>query len=192
MMWHDGIDTSSVKWLKGEEREKAIEMLVQSMKEGSYWAPMGLRELKAISSIPDLKQELQNAGPRALIEIAHALNTIEETSEYMKYILLVLKKGSHWTFRMYAAILLREYNAPEVIEALYDSMLDPDYLVRNHASESLLSIHGLQPSISSHKEIFKEIIVEFDPKDSASFESAKQHYRNAANLLRDTIAQEKR
>ena len=36
MMWHDGIDTTSVCRLEGAERDRAEDMLIESMKEGSH------------------------------------------------------------------------------------------------------------------------------------------------------------
>jgi hypothetical protein len=62
---------------------------------------------------------------------------------------------------------------------------DPDYLVRNHASESLLHIHGFKPAISEHREIFGLICVEFDPKDEVSYHEASKQYTRAAAMLRD-------
>ena len=188
MMWHDGIDPTSVRALEGEEREKAEEMLIQSMKDGSYWAPMGLREIMSKAAVPVMKEMVEQAQSRLLIEIAHALNVIEKTTEYVPYIIRVLKHAGFWSSRMDAAMLLRRYNTSEVVEALYDSMPDADYLVRNHSSESLLHIHRLPAIISSHKDIFQEIIVKYDTEDEASVKAALEHYRKAAEMLKELIA----
>ncbi|MFW9918865.1 MAG: HEAT repeat domain-containing protein [Candidatus Thorarchaeota archaeon] len=190
MMWHDGINPAAAKYLKGEEREKGIDMLIESMDEGSYWAPMGLREMNAERAIPALKERLPNSYNRQTIEIAHALNVLESTNEYVPIIIRTLREAPFWSSRMDAAILLRQYNLPDVVEALYDSMLDPDYLVRNHSSESLLHIHGLEASISQHKEIFAEMIVEFDSKNRASSAEARKHYARSVELLKELIAAE--
>ncbi len=190
MMWHDGIDPTSAKALKGEEREEAEKMLIQSMKDGSYWAPMGLREMRSKAAVPFMKEIVERSSSRLSIEIAHALNVIETTNEYIPYILRVLKNAGFWSDRMDAARLLRKYNTPEVIEALYDSIFDADYLVRNHACESLLHIHGLPASISEYKEIFQEIIVDSDVKGEPSTE-AHEHYAKAAAMLKQVIEEKK-
>ncbi|MHA2423636.1 MAG: HEAT repeat domain-containing protein [Candidatus Thorarchaeota archaeon] len=187
MMWHDGIDPSAANDLKGEERAKAEEMLIESMKEGSYWAPMGLREIKSQTAIPVMKEMIDDAHGRLMIEIAHALNTLENTTDFLSYIIDMLDRHYFWTVRMDAARMLRNYNTPDVIEALFGSVQDADYLVRNHSSESLLHIHGLPASISEYKEIFKEIIVEYDSNDEESIKEARIHYKKAAQMLRDLI-----
>ncbi|MDF1539310.1 MAG: HEAT repeat domain-containing protein [Candidatus Thorarchaeota archaeon] len=190
MMWHDGINPAAARYLKGEERDKAEEMLIQSMKDGSYWAPMGLREMRSQAAVPVMKEFLVRVGGRSTIEIAHALNVIEKTTEFIPYILGVLKNAGFWSDRMDAARLLRNYDTLEVIEALYDSISDADYLVRNHTCESLLQIHGLPESISTHKEIFQEITVDYDSNDEASITNAKEHYRRAAQMLSELIRKE--
>lgn len=188
MMWHDGINPRAAAQLKGEEREKGIDMLIESMQEGSYWAPMGLREMSAERAIPALKELLPRSHDRQAIEIAHALNILGSTTEYIYIIIKVLRHAAFWSSRMSAAIMLRQYNFPEVVDALYDAMLDPDYLVRNHSSESLLQIHGLPASISEYKEIFQELIVDSDSRSQASSAEARKHYERSVTLLKEVIA----
>ena len=77
IMWHDGIDPTSVSGLGGAEREKAEDMLIESMKEGSFWAPMGLRELRSQRAVPVMKDILSSASGDLLMEIAIALNVID-------------------------------------------------------------------------------------------------------------------
>ena len=183
MMWHDGIDPSSVCGLEGAERDQAEDMLIESMKEGNYWAPMGLRELRSEKAVPIMKEMLPSVDGVLLIEIAIALNVIEDTVEYNEYILRVLREYPSPYTRLKAAMKLRDFPTPEVIEALFDAVNDEDYLVRNHASESLLAIHGLEPTISEHKEIFKLIIVDYD-KQSKTTKEAGAAYRKAEQMLR--------
>ncbi len=187
MMWHDGIDPASAKYLTGEEREKGEEMLIESMNEGSYWAPMGLREMGSKKAIPIMKEIIDQTHDRLRIEIAHALNVIENTTGYTSYIIQVLKNAGFWSSRMDAARMLRYYNTPEIVEALFDSVEDADYLVRNHSCESLLHIHRLPASISEYKEIFAEIIVDYDVEDEESIKDAREHYKKAAKMLRELI-----
>jgi len=190
MMWHDGIDPTSVLDLKGDEREKAEEMLIESMKEGSYWAPMGLAELKSKKALPELKDLLTKSSGKMRIEISVALCTIEETHEYVPVIIDVLKQNPSEYIRLDAARALRYYPTHSVVDALFDAVLDPAYLVRNHACESLLHIHGLQAIISNHREIFKHIIFDYPEEEGADTWEAYGHYRQAVELLRELISEE--
>lgn len=61
MMWHDGIDEKSVTRLDGEAREKAEEMLIESLAEGSHYAAIGLRELRSERAVPKLEERFQSA-----------------------------------------------------------------------------------------------------------------------------------
>jgi len=71
---------------------------------------------------------------------------------------------------------------------LFESVAkDHEYLVRNHASETILFLHGLQPSITMHEEIFKHMIVEFDKANDASIDNALAYYKMCADMLRDLI-----
>ena len=184
MMWHDGIDPTSVCGLEGAERDQAEAMLIESMQEGSYWAPMGLREMRSEKAVPIMKDMLPSIDGVLLIEIAIALNVIEDTVEYNHYILRVLREYPSPYTRLKAAMKLRDFPTPEVIEALFDAVSDEDYLVRNHASESLLAIHGLQPTISEHKEIFKLIIVDYDKQSSKSTSETAAAYKKAEMMLK--------
>jgi HEAT repeat protein len=183
-MWHDGIDPTSVCGLEGAERDQAEAMLIESMQQGSYWAPMGLREMRSEKAVPLMKEMLNSASGVLLIEIAIALNVIEDTKDYNHYILRVLRENPSPYIRLKAAMKLRDFPTPEVIEALFDAVNDIDYLVRNHASESLLAIHGFNPSISEHKEIFKLIIVDYDQRGDSHSEEAYKAYKKAEQMLR--------
>jgi hypothetical protein len=186
MMWHDGIDASSVCSLEGAERDQAESMLIESMISGSHHAAMGLRELKSQRAVPIMKELLEKVGPDLKIQIVVALNIIEDTLEYTPYLVGVLRSNPSPYVRLNAAVELRRFPSKDSISALYDAVSDdPDYLVRNHASESLLHIHGLRPSISEHREIIRLICTEFDPKDKGSFAEAVKKYKLAANMLKD-------
>jgi hypothetical protein len=191
MMWHDGIDEKSVIPLKGEEREQAEDLLIKSLEEGSHYGAVGLREMRSEKAIPFLVKHFFSGSGKLTVEIAVALCMIKNTFDYVPHIINVLKRDAFWTHRMDAARALRRFPLDEVVEALFESVAkDHDYLVRNHASETILFLHGLQPSISSHKEIFKHMIVEFDKEDKASVEKAFAHYKTCADMLRDLIKKE--
>jgi len=184
MMWHDGIDPTAACILEGAERDQAEAMLIKSMEEGSHYAAMGLRELRSEKAVPLMKQMLEKVSADLLIEIAIALNVIEETTEYNPYIIQILLEYPSPYVRLNAARKLRDFPTPEAIAALYDAVSDVDYLVRNHASESLLFIHGLEPMISGHGEIFGLICTERDPEKNVNAQEAAARYKKAEEMLR--------
>jgi len=184
MMWHDGIDPTSVNLLKGAERDQAENMLIESMRQGSYWAPMGLREMCSRKAVPVMRKLLAKATGDLLIEIAIALNVIEDTTEYNSYIIHVLREYPSPYGRLNAARKLRDFPTPEVIKALFDAVSDADYLVRNHACESLLAIHGFNPVISEYQDIFKLIIVEADNRTGRNTGTTAAVYKKAEEILR--------
>lgn len=190
MMWHDGIDPTSVCNLEGAERDQAEELLIESMQQGSYWAPMGLRELRSQKAVPVMKEMLTGATGELLIELAIALNVIEDTTEYNSYMLHVLRQYPSPYTRLKAAMKLRDFPTPEVIEALFDAVSDIDYLVRYHASESLLHIHGFNSQISEYRDILGLICTDYDIHYKKSTKHAQEQYLEAANRLRQLFKTE--
>ena len=188
MMWHDGIDPTAACILEGAERDQAEAMLIKSMEEGSHYAAMGLRELRSEKAVPLMKQMIVKVSADLLIEIAIALNVIEKTTDYNSYLVQVLLEYPSPYVRLNAARKLRDFPTPEVISALYDAVCDIDYLVRNHASESLLFIHGLQPMISGYSEIFSLICSEPDSGDLISIPERVAKYKKAVDMLKDLFA----
>ena len=184
IMWHDGIDSTSVLALEGTEREKAENMLIKSIQKGSFWAPMGLRELRSQKAIPVMKEMLSSASGDLLMEIAIALNVIEDTAEYYPNILRVLQEAPSAYTRLKAAINLRDFSTPDVIEALFDAVSDVDYLVRNSASNSLLAIYGFESMISDHEEIYQLIITHSNDVTGVSEKDAVDAYKKAERMLR--------
>ncbi|TFF93878.1 HEAT repeat domain-containing protein [Candidatus Thorarchaeota archaeon] len=193
MMWHDGIDEKSVTRLSGDERRKAEVMLIDSLEDGSHYGAIGLRELRSTNALPDLERLLPLSTGTLRVEIAVALSLIRQSVEYVSYILDVLKNSAFWSCRIRAAIALRRFPSEQVVEALFEAVAeDPDYLVRNHSSETILFLHGMIPRIADHKEIFQHMIVEFEKEDKESIESAFAQYKRSADLLRELIRQEGR
>ncbi|MBD3407436.1 MAG: hypothetical protein GF411_15065 [Candidatus Lokiarchaeota archaeon] len=187
MMWHDGIDPTAAARLTGEERAKAEDMLIESLKEGSHYAARGLGEMKSQKAIPILKEILSKSQRHLKIETAAALNQIENTTKYVKYITEILTSNAHWSTKIVAAMRLKRYKTQEAIDALFQGMLDHDYLVRNHSAESLLHIHGFPASISEYKEIFKLIIHDFDDSSKETIAKSLKVYREAVRQLKELM-----
>ncbi|MHA1137489.1 MAG: HEAT repeat domain-containing protein [Candidatus Thorarchaeota archaeon] len=190
MMWHDGIDPTAACILEEAERDQAEAMLIKSMEEGSHYAAMGLRELRSEEAVPLMKQMIVKVSADLLIEIAIALNVIENTTEYNHYLITVLLEYPSPYVRLNAARKLRDFPTPEAIAALYDAVSDVDYLVRNHASESLLAIHGFEPMISDYAEIFGLICTDSDPEKNVP-PKAEARYKKAENMLKSLFEKER-
>ncbi|TXT55999.1 MAG: hypothetical protein BAJATHORv1_30383 [Candidatus Thorarchaeota archaeon] len=185
MMWHDGIDPTAAARLEGEEREKAESMLIEAVKEGNHYAARGLGEMRSKRAAPVLKQLLTHEFGLLQIEAAASLNQIENTTKYVEIIADILRSDAHWSTRIVAAMRLKRYKTPETIDALFEGMLDHDYLVRNHSATSLLHIHGFPDSISSHMEIFKLLIHDFDNSSEEALKESMEKYRESVRLLKE-------
>ena len=186
MMWHDGIDVTAVNRLSEEEKKKAEDMLIQEMYKGNYFAVQGLRELRSKKAIPVMKQYLNEADPSVQLEICITLVEQEGEMEYLDIIFALLLNCPSYYVRMTAAIELRKFNLPSVVEALFKAILDPDYLVRYHAVESLLDIHGFEPDITLHDDIMFEIT--FSEEDDVPREECLLHHERAVQLLKELFS----
>ena len=109
---------------------------------------------------------------------------------YNSYIIRILLEYLSPYVQLNAARKLRDFPTTRVIAALYDAVCDIDYLVRNHASESLLFIHGLEPMISDHSEIFGLICTERDPEKNDTAEDAAHRYKRAENMLKSLFGKD--
>ncbi|MBD3407435.1 MAG: hypothetical protein GF411_15060 [Candidatus Lokiarchaeota archaeon] len=172
MMWREGIDPTIAGKLLEEERKQAEKMLIDSMVEGDPFAVMGLREMHSEQAIPIMKDLLRKSHPLVRIEIAIALNRMENTSKYTSHIIDVLQNGGHWSIRMTAARKIREFRSKMVVGALFNSMFDPEYLVRIHSAESLLYIHGLKPDIQNYPKIAEKIHTKSGCNNEARFKES--------------------
>lgn len=158
MQWHDGVNPDVVLNLEGEERDEAEDLLIQSIKEGGMWPTKGLAVMKSKKAVPILKEQLKKAGYGSIrIRLAEALALIEEAPEYVDILIDELKNTPSEYARLEAARLLRKFPRADVVDALYGAIMDPSYLVRSHATESLLAIHGLTTSIPEYKEFVQFI-----------------------------------
>ncbi len=179
--WHDGLDIDALHTLTPEEQKEAEKLFLEAVNEHDTRAAVGLGEMRSQKAVPRLKELLDKATGKELVEVAVALARIEGDKSYAKYIIQVLKNNPFWYDRLWAAMHLREFDSPEVVEALFEAVKDPDYLVRNHACDSLLYLHGFEPEISSHQEIFKNIIT---PHEGEPAEEDYKKYETAVSQLR--------
>jgi hypothetical protein len=122
-------------------------------------AAEALIAMKEVNAVPELRAQLAQSSGDDKVRVARAINAVSQDDSLSKELVDVLESGSFWGVRIEAAIGLREFG-DEVSERALRKAVEHDgtYLVRYHASESLLKRWGVDPStISKHGEIFKLI-----------------------------------
>lgn len=185
MAWHDGLDVDALNSLTREEKDEAEQLLLDALNKGDDYRPIvGLGELRSRKALPILKEKLNHLWGKTLVDAASALRKIENDDSYAEYIVQVLKNDASFYNRLEAAIELRLFRTPEVLEALFDAVKDPEYLVRNHACESLLFLHGFKPEIVEYPEIFQNITTP-QSLDSVPTEEDVKRYERAAQQLKE-------
>ena len=183
--WHDGLDVDALNSLTGEEKEEAENLLLDALQKTNDYRPIvGLGELRSKKALPILKEKLDHLWGKTLVDAASALRKIENDDSYAEKIILVLKNDASFYNRLVAAIELRHFNTPEIVKALFDAVKDPEYLVRNHACESLLFLHGFKPEIAEHEEVFQNITTP-QGLGSVPTEDDVKRYESAIIQLKD-------
>ncbi|MFX1450956.1 MAG: HEAT repeat domain-containing protein [Promethearchaeota archaeon] len=180
--WHDGVNYDVVLYLEGEEREEAEDILIESVKKGDMWPTKGLAALKSKKALSVLKEKIKKSWGSERIRIAEAIETIEGSGQYIPVIIDELLRGPSPYTRLEAAMVLRKFPTPDVINALFEGIMDPDYLVRYHSSDSLLDIHGFEPEVSNFPDIFKLICSDLK---STEGKNPAEIYEQAAEMLKE-------
>lgn len=112
-----------------------------------------LAAMKGVSAVPELQAQLAQSSGDSQVCVARAINAISPDESLSKELVEVLEDGSlHWGVRIDAAIGLREFG-DEISERALRQAVEHDgkYLVRYHASESLLQRWRVVPStVASH------------------------------------------
>ncbi|HET7886059.1 MAG TPA: HEAT repeat domain-containing protein [Bradyrhizobium sp.] len=158
----DGLDTSSLAALDGDERSRAESMLLAFLPDAR--AVIGLGVLRARIAEPKLtalfeterKQQIeardnprmQPGGsdewyPSALLYLAHALWRIHPEPRWPQAAIEVLSSAPHWVFRQEAVHALEGVSEPAAVMALTHALDDADPLVRHAAARGLLTLYGL-------------------------------------------------
>jgi hypothetical protein len=146
--WRSGLDVESLFLLTTEEQRQAEELLLQHLEQGSpdHRIAVGLGYLRSQRAIPTLTKRVQALrGDPRIIEPAIALWRIAHAQEALSALIEALTSLPHWCWRMDAAIALGECRCQQAAQALQQALSDEHDLVRHHATNSLLIIHGLSP-----------------------------------------------
>jgi HEAT repeat protein len=189
MMWHDGYDPAAITNLIGEERVAAEEMLIAHPK--NQWSAYGLAEIKSQKAIPVLKKVIQEEWGTIQLRAAVALELIEGKGDQLPLIFNLAHKSHDSYVRLEAARELRKFKNPAVIEALFQAILDPDYLVRVHACDSLLNLHGFKEEIHEFPIIFDNIRDD-KGENGLTPEDALNHRKKAISQLKGLFKRKKR
>ena len=94
-----------------------------------------------------------------MIDFERPLDTpLDETAQ--KAIQILADTDLHFSQRLEAARELRKYNNRDVVRALVNAITDKEFLVRNHAFQSLMEIFYLNPA--DHKDFYQKITYKAD------------------------------
>jgi HEAT repeat protein len=140
----DGLDTTALGELTGEERARAEDMLIDYLPETR--AVIGLGELRVRRAEPlliPLFEAERRAKGSGLTYLARALWRIRPDPRWRAALIGVLSSAEFYIQRMDAAIALRDVHDAGVIPALVAALDDPESLVRYHAAYTLLALHGV-------------------------------------------------
>lgn len=183
MIWHDGLLTWAVTRLEGEARAHAVAMLRFGLSLGDAHAGEALAAMRELDAAPALRAQLATAGGAERVRLALAVHEMAEDPALAEHLVAVLEGPGHWSERIDAAIGLRRFAGEEDERALERAVArDPEYLVRNHACESLLARWGVKPrDISKHPAIFARIC---GPREGEPTDADFARYAEAVVQLR--------
>jgi len=185
----DGLATSALAELQGEEAAHAEEMLIGWLPDTR--AVIGLGILRSRRAEPELtrmfeaerraQREAEAAGDEPwptdqLVYLAKSLWRIRPDRRWLDAILGILAAGGDWQRQM-AVEELRGVNDPVVVPALIKAIDDTEPLVRHHAARGLLEMHGLSTESLDPAHMMYRIMSD----DAARREGGKQDILAAIN-----------
>jgi hypothetical protein len=140
----NGLDIKALAALKGDERRRAEDMLLQYPLDTR--AVIGLGALGSGRAEPALVQLFdaeQGSDRSGQIYLATALWQIRPDPRWLKAVIEVLASADEPMHRMTAAEALYHFRDPASVGALVKVLDDPEGLVRHHAARGWLALHGL-------------------------------------------------
>jgi hypothetical protein len=141
----DGLDTTALGKLSGEERARAEEMLIEFLPDIRGVIGLGvLRSQRAERLLIPLFEGERSQKGSGLTYLALALWRIRPDPRWRVALVDVLGAAEFYIQRMDAAIALRDVHDPAVVPPLIAALDDPESLVRYHAAYTLLVVHGVQ------------------------------------------------
>ena len=180
---HDGLNTASVTSLTGEAHEKALTMLYKGVELRDSRAAEALAAMNEVNALSDLRAQLAQSSGESKVRVACAINKISPDESLSKDLVDVLEDSSlFWGPRMSAAIGLCDFRDEMSERALLKAVEhDGDYLVRYHASNTLIKRwRGSSSNILGHRDIFDLIS---EPSHGPINKDQQERLRNAIMRL---------
>jgi|SRR5579859_2589818 len=148
LVWHDGADFTRLLELARTDPDEIARMLPLGIRAGDPVAAQSVAVLADAGLAPagisaTVTAALPGAGGSFRVYLACALRVLTGDQAWAGEIVPVLARAPFWSDRVDAAIMLREFApTPVLVEALARAVTDEEYLVRRHASDTLLRWAG--------------------------------------------------
>jgi hypothetical protein len=171
MVWHDGPEFSGLREAWRTEPEALLELLFAGMAEGDGLAAQSLAELEPAPTgetlarvVAMLEQHLDPGSPGARVQIGMALYRLTGDVKWATPLgEVVAGRALHWGDQIDAAMALRRVTpTPELKEALLHGVVDHEYLVRYHSSNTLRAWAGLG-AIEDDDALWTDLVKDDDP-----------------------------
>jgi HEAT repeat protein len=163
MVWHDGPDFGQFRINAAADPQTAERVLLEGLDQSDPLAAQAIAEANfapevSARMVEALKQAIDRTNSTFRVRVAEALTRLTGEQSWSSAICDVLAEGPFWGDRLDAAMALGHYlPTVELIAVLMRAMTDEEYLVRYHATNSLLRYGGSSQDVSEDKELFAQI-----------------------------------
>lgn len=160
MVWHDGPDFAEFRARFAADPELATRMLEEGIAEGDALAAQTPRELSLTEEqragfVTMLTEAMPAAGAGVRVEGGATLFALTGDPAWSAPVVEVLASPVFWSFRIDAAIRLKEFPpTPGLVAAVAAGVRDPEYLVRYHCANTLLRWAGRSEDVSDDEDLF--------------------------------------
>lgn len=158
MVWHDGPDFAEFMARAGDPETATL--VLEGLAEGDPLAAQAIGEAGMTDLAPQLKAELERHGGSFQVRAAESLSKLTGDQSWASKVaeVLIHPKTVFWNDRLDAAMALSRFApTPELIAAVAEGMQDPEYLVRYHSTNTMLTYAGKPADVYSDDELFSEI-----------------------------------
>jgi hypothetical protein len=183
LVWHDGPDFHYLVMTAEDDLDQVSAMLAAGIELKDPLAAQSIAALADAGIAIDGAESLLRAAAGSasgtfLVRLAEALRTLTGDQAWGGQIASVLLAGTaDWYPRMDAAIALAGFPpTPDLVRALGQGVCDPEYLVRYHSANALLSYAGRTGQVSDDHDLFGLITSD---TDQASWETAARRLTSA-------------
>ena len=173
LVWHDGPDFSAFQQRAIADPVTVESVLREGLAEDDPLAAQSIAEADFDDDIegrmiPLLTEAIDRTNSTFRVGVAQALIRLTGSERWSAAIVDVLLGAGFWSDRLDAAMALGHLTPTvELIAALMRGAQDSEYLVRYHASNSLLRFAGRDDDISSLPEEFERLTAENAPESWA-------------------------